>query len=110
MFRVLIVLMAILATTPAKAADSKDYDYCEIGGYYMAAGDKFLAGLAQRMLIKKGLMGDSVCSAAWKSAYDASEEVSRTGKVKESQKPILKKALAFGTRVNDAVLKLAGYE
>lgn len=108
--RLLITTLIVLGFANSTVAADIDLDICNAGGFYSGAQDRFMSGIAQHILQKRGLLGTANCSAIWKSAYEVGASFSKTGKVaSQHEAEIAKQASAFSEKVYSNIAKNMGY-
>jgi len=108
--RLLITALILFGSVTSAIAADEDLNICNAGGYYAGAQDRFISGLAQYILNKRGLLGTANCSALWKSAYDVGASVSRTGNIANTNEAeVVKQASAFSEKVYSNTAKNLGY-
>ena len=108
--RFLITALILLGSVASAIAADEDLNICNAGGYYAGAQDRFMSGLAQHILSKRGLLGTANCSALWKNAYDVGASFSRTGKIANTNEAeVVKQASAFSEKVYSNTAKNMGY-
>ena len=102
-------LFLIASTTSAIAAD-ENLNICIAGGYYSGAQDRFMSGIAQHILQKRGLLGTVNCNALWKSAYEVGASLSKAVKIPtKNEAEILTHATTFSEKVYSNISASMGY-
>ncbi|MEQ1639023.1 MAG: hypothetical protein ABL903_20365 [Methylococcales bacterium] len=108
--RLFITALILFASATSAIAADEDLNICNAGGYYAGAQDRFMSGIAQHILQKRGLLGTVNCSALWKSAYEVGASFSRTGKIaNQNEAEILKQASTFSEKVYSNISTSMGY-
>lgn len=106
----LAVLVAAAVVSLNSYGMSDSYKFCAISGYYAAAGDQFLGGLAlhkQLQVVENG--NDATCLALFKQGRDAYTRMQKSGKVtSQADKEIMNAVGDFQTAIYAAVLKVSG--
>ena len=97
-----LTLVAMLSLSPT-GAKASNYKYCLYAGFY--GNDSFLGMLAERLAAREGILGDTVCTATWKQAYEVHQKVVRGNAKSQEDTQIWLEANAFGERaiVNSGV-------
>ena len=100
-----IVIILIMFSSHVSAAEN-NYKYCSIAGFFYGKNDDFMGGLASFIVNKKKLLGDSVCSAAWQSAFKVGKYFSKNGQYKnENDKLLGLQAGYFSDEVYESIIK-----
>jgi hypothetical protein len=108
--RLLMTALILFWSTTYASAAEEDLNMCNAGGYYAGAQDRFMSGMAQHILQKRGLLGTANCSALWKNAYDVGVSFSRTGKIaNQNEAEIQKQASAFSEKIYSNIATDMGY-
>lgn len=105
-----LILMFGLAHVGHVVANDADYKFCSIAGYAFGSGQMFLASLAVEVAKRKEIFdNNSVCASLWRNGRDAGLYVEKTKSVRGGDQKIIRDYAEFEARIQNAILKSAGY-
>jgi len=70
-------IFILLTLSTVTYAQNSDYEYCIIWGVASAANDNFTLNLADKILDKKGISLDKVCSTLKQTSYKQGQQWSK---------------------------------
>ena len=101
------ILLTVSLFPSACLGEEDDLKVCAAGGYFSGADDKFLRGLAEHILIKKGVFESSACGAIWRNAYAIGvKSMTRNFHPDGPDREVLKLQNDFRDRVYDSIVKI----
>lgn len=104
------ILILVLAPCGHAVANDADYKFCSIAGYAFGSGQMFLGNLAVELARRKEIFeNNSVCASLWRNARDAALYAEKTKSVRGGDQKIIRDYLEFEARIQNAILKSAGY-
>ena len=112
MKKIIFSFLFLAVFSSSSIAAEKDYKICSIAGFFWGTQQKFLHGVAFRILGKQQIsIGDPICDAAWKKGIEIAEHFSKSSQARNVlDKVILDQAVGFQTQVYDAVISNMNYK
>jgi hypothetical protein len=120
MKKIIFSLLLLVVFSSSSIAAEKDYKMCSITGFLLGEKEKFIAGVAMRIVIKNGFLQkegrsevDPICDALMEKAVKMGAAYFKRGRFSPKEPDELRlgvEAIKFANKVYDAAISKIDYK